>query len=114
MVRTAYRTFTEVVMNHHFFILTIIGNLVVVLFSWWFWHAERGINPVVDEPMDAVWWAFTTVTTVGYGDIVPVTFWGRIAGIILMVIGTVLFATYIALVAHTFIDIKKCSSDEQN
>ncbi|MCB9228678.1 MAG: two pore domain potassium channel family protein [Deltaproteobacteria bacterium] len=107
IAKTTHSTFKGVVMNHHFVILAIIGNFVVALFAWLFWQAEFGVNPAVDEPMDAIWWAFTTVTTVGFGDIVPVTFWGRITGITLMVVGTVLFATYIALVANTFISTKK-------
>lgn len=35
----------------------------------------------------AFWWAMATVSTVGYGDIAPTTLWGRIAAILLMVVG---------------------------
>ena len=31
---------------------------------------------------DAIWWSLVTITTVGYGDLVPKTFWGRIIGIV--------------------------------
>lgn len=35
----------------------------------------------------ALWWALTTVSTVGYGDVSPTTLWGRIAAVLLMVVG---------------------------
>lgn len=36
---------------------------------------------------DALWWAATTVTTVGYGDHSPITLQGRLVAVVLMVIG---------------------------
>jgi voltage-gated potassium channel len=50
---------------------------------------------------DAVWWAFVTVTTIGYGDYFPITFEGRAIAVLLMLSGlalvsviTVTFATW--------------------
>jgi voltage-gated potassium channel len=40
---------------------------------------------------DAIWWAFATVTTVGYGDTYPVTDGGRLIAILLMAVGIALF-----------------------
>ncbi|MFT4210596.1 MAG: ion channel [Microbacterium sp.] len=45
---------------------------------------------------DAVWWAFCTVTTVGYGDYVPVTAQGRVLAVLLMVGGVVLVGMIVA------------------
>jgi voltage-gated potassium channel len=42
---------------------------------------------------DALWWAYVTITTVGYGDQYPVTARGRIVGIILMTAGVTVFGT---------------------
>ena len=47
---------------------------------------------------DGVWWAVTTVTSVGYGDYYPVTLPGRILGAILEVAGVTIFGIIIALV----------------
>jgi len=47
---------------------------------------------------DGLWWAVTTVTSVGYGDYYPVTVPGRILGSILSVLGVTMFGIVIALV----------------
>lgn len=54
--------------------------------------AESGVNPNITSPVDALWWGVVTVTTVGYGDIYPITPEGRVAGAALMVLGVTLFA----------------------
>lgn len=47
---------------------------------------------------DGLWWAVTTVTSVGYGDYYPVTIPGRILGGILSILGVTMFGIVIALV----------------
>lgn len=56
------------------------------------------IDPAIDTPWDGIWWAWVTVTTVGYGDLVPETPQGRIFGAILMGLGLGLFS----LITATF------------
>lgn len=51
---------------------------------------------------DAVWWAVTTVTTVGYGDKYPVTFGGRIIAMLLMAVGIALFSVITGSLAEWF------------
>ena len=46
--------------------------------------------------LDAFWWVSATVTTVGYGDVVPVTEIGRIIGIGLMFVGIAIIGTFIS------------------
>lgn len=48
---------------------------------------------------DAVWWAFCTVTTVGYGDYVPITVPGRVAAVVLMAGGVVLVGLIVATIS---------------
>jgi voltage-gated potassium channel len=54
----------------------------------------------------AVWWGMVTLTTVGYGDVVPVTFMGRLVGVTLMVIGFISLSLVTATVASVFIERK--------
>jgi voltage-gated potassium channel len=52
---------------------------------------------------DGIWWAITTMTTVGYGDEYPVTVTGRIVGIALMLVGIGFFAILTGAVAERFV-----------
>jgi voltage-gated potassium channel len=52
---------------------------------------------------DAMYWAVTTLTTVGYGDVVPVTPPGKLVAGITMVIGLLLFALPIGILANGFV-----------
>jgi voltage-gated potassium channel len=52
---------------------------------------------------DAMWWAYVTITTVGYGDRYPVTTEGRLIGAGLMTAGVGLFGTFTGFVASWFL-----------
>ncbi len=51
---------------------------------------------------DAMWWAIATLTTVGYGDVIPVTAFGKVLGGIVMIFGLAMFALPIGIVATSF------------
>lgn len=60
------------------------------------------LEPSIKTPWDGIWFAWETLTTTGYGDIIPHTTAGRIVTVLLMIIGVILtslltanFATYI-------------------
>ena len=61
--------------------------------------AERSGPGHITNFGDAVWWSFTTITTVGYGDFVPVTLIGRLIAVLLMVGGITLIGMITATVA---------------
>ena len=63
------------------------------------WLVEKDSNGAIDHYGDAAWWAITTVTTVGYGDIAPVTTEGRLIAAVLMVTGIAAFGVVTANVA---------------
>ena len=49
---------------------------------------------IVPDLGAALWWGITTVTTVGYGDIVPTTEAGRLVGVSLMIVGVAAMAAF--------------------
>lgn len=57
-------------------------------------------NANITSAGDALWWAFVTITTVGYGDRFPVTQWGRLVGILVMVTGVGIFATFAGYISN--------------
>lgn len=87
-----------------FLTLSVFGNSIVFLFAAIMYYIEKDVNPKFAHFMDAVWWSFTTTSTVGYGDIVPITILGKIVGIFLMLIGVAIFAIYTAIFARAIID----------
>jgi voltage-gated potassium channel Kch len=52
---------------------------------------------------DGVWWAIVTLGTVGYGDIVPHTAWGRVVGSLVIVVGVTFIAFLTATVTSAFV-----------
>jgi voltage-gated potassium channel Kch len=56
---------------------------------------------------DSLWWAAQTVTTVGYGDVVPETAGGRLIGLLVMVVGVGAVSLITALVTSSFITFQQ-------
>jgi voltage-gated potassium channel len=67
--------------------VTLVAVGVVVVASLVAYHAEHPVNPEFATVGDVLWWGVVTITTVGYGDIVPKTGTGRWAAVTIMVTG---------------------------
>ncbi len=78
-------------------IITFGGAILV-------WLLERDENAKLAEFNEAIWWAVVTVTTVGYGDITPITVMGRFIAAILMVLGIGIFGVLAAAMASVMFD----------
>lgn len=65
----------------------VIVTTILLFSSYGIFFFERQANPEISSVGDAMWWSIVTVTTVGYGDKVPVTPMGKVIGVILMFTG---------------------------
>lgn len=87
----------------------LIGTLLLLLCATVFaaasMHAVEGeVQPQAFGTIpDSMWWAISTLTTVGYGDVVPVTAIGRVVAGLTMIVGLGLFALPVGIVATGFV-----------
>jgi voltage-gated potassium channel Kch len=89
-------------MNKIFYLLVASG-IVVIVGTVIMYNLESGAeNSQMTTLLDALWWCVATVTTVGYGDVVPVTSLGRIVAIVYMFFGITLIATLLAVISNSF------------
>ena len=76
---------------------TVLATLIIITF---FGILASVIDPSIGSVGNGLWWALATVSTVGYGDIVPHTVGGRILGTLLIGVGLGLFAIITANVVR--------------
>ena len=86
--------------NVDFLLVYAIGMVIVA--ATFVTSVERGHDSITSFP-DALWWSFVTVTTVGYGDLSPVTPIGRAIAIVLMLVGIGLFGGLTANLASAIV-----------
>ena len=92
--------------------LMVMLILMVLASSGIYW-AEHLAQPEVFRSIPAsMWWTMVTLTTVGYGDITPVTFGGKMLGIVIMVLGVGTVALPAAMLAARFGDEIQAQRDE--
>jgi voltage-gated potassium channel len=85
--------------------LLIFISLLLVLSSWGFYLVE--LRPTGHRDfLAAVWWAVVTLTTVGYGDIVPATPAGRVLGLLVMISGIGMVSTLTGNLASLLVEQK--------
>lgn len=82
---------------------TFVSLLVMTVASISILNVETAPDSNIKGAEDAVWWALTTMTTVGYGDRFPVTTEGRLVAGMLMCAGVGLFGTLSGLLAAWFV-----------
>ena len=83
--------------------LFIASGLIILLGTFVMYAVESQVpNSKIKTPLDALWWCVATVTTVGYGDIVPVSNIGRIVALFYMFFGISMIAILLSVITNTF------------
>jgi voltage-gated potassium channel len=102
-IRKGYRSLKK---RHVFTILGITSAIILFgaigLYILDSHYRAKGTSGI----LDTFWWALVTITTVGYGDVVPHSTLGRIVGLILMLSGVVLVSLFTATIASIFVERK--------
>jgi len=83
-----------------------IGSTVVLVYvaALAVLEAERHADGSIDTFGKALWWAAVTITTVGYGDVTPVTLTGRTIAVAMMIGGIALLGTITATIASWLVE----------
>ena len=88
--------------------------ILLVVSSSLMYDAEHEAQPDAFSSIPAaMWWGIVTLATVGYGDIYPVTPWGKFIGSIVVILGIGLFALPTGVLASGFAEVLARRKDEQ-
>ncbi|MBF9018754.1 MULTISPECIES: ion transporter [unclassified Oceanispirochaeta] len=96
--------------------LSIYLFLTTIIYSYCslgMYNFEKGINESINGFPDVLWMSFTTLTSVGYGDIYPVTGGGRIMAAILVITGMGLFSLLTAEFATLILSFTKTGNENK-
>lgn len=89
--------------NKTLFTIFLLIGILLIITSWGIYLAEHKAQPEAFSSIpNAMWWAMATLSTVGYGDIVPITLPGKIFGVIVMLIGIGMFAVPTGVLVNGF------------
>ena len=78
--------------------------VVAVILGATMYGIEGGANPAISSIPEGIYWAVVTITTVGYGDIAPVTHTGRFVSLLVMLLGYAIIAVPTGIVAGETIE----------
>jgi voltage-gated potassium channel len=101
-------------LRHRRFHYVLLATAVIVtLGAICIYSVEHGANKSIVTLDDAFWWAIVTTTTVGYGDVSPVTGEGRVVAVVLMLLGIGFLGVLTATITSFFFDHERDAREEE-
>lgn len=94
-------------------VFLLASFIMFYLAAFGIYHFENSAQPEVFRSIfDSLWWAVATLTTVGYGDIYPITTGGRIFTFFILMIGLGLIAVPTGIVASALSEVRKVNNSD--
>jgi len=103
ILKRYYETIVSLFQTNNLHYVTLATIIIIFLGAIGIQHFERDIGNVKSFG-DALWWSIVTITTVGYGDISPVTTYGRILAAFLMIAGIGFLGMLTGTISTYFVD----------
>jgi len=96
--------FVEVLATKRFELMTLLFLLVFIVSTAGIaiYVFEERTNPDINSLFDAIYWALITISTVGYGDISPITPAGRVVSMIIIVSGIAMISFVTSVIVSAF------------
>jgi len=94
--------------REEFMLFTIITFILIYFSAIGIYYLERDAQPdVYTSVFDSLWWAVSTLTTVGYGDIYPVTIGGKVFTYFILIISIGIIAVPAGLMSSALAEIRR-------
>jgi voltage-gated potassium channel Kch len=112
--RRIWRTLIRDRAGSALYALLLMGVLVLQFGSLTMLYFEQSAPAAnITSASDALWYTIVTISTVGYGDYYPVTNAGRLAGVVIIVVGVGIFGTFTGYLANLFLSPRKGDGGEE-
>ena len=111
-IKNFYKIFFE--RRFEFLTLSIMYVMVVFFSSTIMYIYEgAGVNPKVENFFDAIYWSIITISTVGYGDVTPVTIEGRLVTLVLIISGFMVIAFGTSIITSGLVERMESIKEER-
>lgn len=85
----------------------VLSMFLIIIASCLVYFSEHGTNPQFSSIPASLWWAVVSLTTTGYGDMTPITPWGRIFASVVLMAGVALLALPAGILTTGFLEEAK-------
>lgn len=100
--------------SHQLISSVIIIMLITLISSVLVYNIEKEVQPeVFDNVFSGMWWAIITVTSIGYGDMYPITPMGKLISAIVGIVGIISVAILTGVISAGFIDVANSKKEKK-